>query len=584
MHPNQLFRKQNLSIHESKQKQTGIPYRQSNELDENGRPFVLASDGTTIFGKINEETGLIPAPIKLSEGTKDYGLLHIESRHGQQIKQSRFKSIIEFVENVAQNYTDIKEGKVRNRNKTYIIEVSDKYNNTLFVELSQDGSYWNVNSADVFRKKYSQGKKSFGLLPKCRISNRLLMILCGHKGIPIPILPQTELYPKWYMPKIAKNPQIYKKRIIKIAILSDIKAERDAIMAEQTAAQQEYDYWNNVKTLLNRQDVNTTEQTAEDGNETHKNGIRLTAEEVVDLLSQMEETAEVAPELSLTPENWAEIFGENNSITTPVGQVKMGDNQINKFFAKGREKSFGMVAPTLSNPDVVIEKDAQSPNAERNTKYLFIKTFIKSDGSRYVHFETVTVRKDGMEVSISSHEVDRKVAKKEMQNGIILHLNNKLSLDSERYLIETQNDGRPDLVPTSDNNISKSQGNVFAPITEDTNVSQFNFPTYKYSKKNPIIRERREKNAQEEERAEQQLYPTDEAGEPLWYEMTEKQFDVAMTELGDDADAFNCRQYKRGAESHKKSRKGKTEVSRVCKAQSRTAVHIRRESCRTKGL
>ena len=150
----------NLSIHESQQKQTGIPYRLSNELDENGCPFVLASDGTTIFGEINEETGLIPAPIKLSEGTKDYGLLHIESRHGQQIKQSGFKSIIEFVENVAQNYTDIKEGKVRNSNKTYIIEVSDKYNNTLFVELSQDGSYWNVNSAGVFRKRYSQEKKT----------------------------------------------------------------------------------------------------------------------------------------------------------------------------------------------------------------------------------------------------------------------------------------------------------------------------------------------------------------------------------------------------------------------------------------
>ena len=149
-----------MSIHESQQKQTGIPYRLSNELDENGCPFVLASDGTTIFGEINEETGLIPAPIKLSEGTKDYGLLHIESRHGQQIKQSGFKSIIEFVENVAQNYTDIKEGKVRNRNKTYIIEVSDKYNNTFFVELSQDGSYWNVNSAGVFRKRYSQEKKT----------------------------------------------------------------------------------------------------------------------------------------------------------------------------------------------------------------------------------------------------------------------------------------------------------------------------------------------------------------------------------------------------------------------------------------
>ena len=65
-------------------------------------------------------------------------------------------------------------------------------------------------------------------------------------------------------PKIVKNPQIYKKRIIKIAILSDIKTEREAIRAEQTAAQQEYDYWNNVKTLLNQQDVNTTEQIIEE--------------------------------------------------------------------------------------------------------------------------------------------------------------------------------------------------------------------------------------------------------------------------------------------------------------------------------
>lgn len=291
----------------------------------------------------------------------------------------------------------------------------------------------------------------------------------------------------------------------------------------------------------------------------------MTREEALSIVASMEEHAEVAPELALTPENWAEIFGENNSITTPVGQVKMGDNQITKFFAKGREKSFGMVAPTLSNPDVIIEKDAQSPNAERNTKYLFLKTFIKSDGSRYVHFETVTVRKDGMEVSISSHEIDRKVARKEMQNGIILHLNNKLSLDSERYLIETQNDGRPDLVPTSDNNISKSQGNVFAPITEDTNVPQFNSPTYKYSKKNPIIRERREKNAQEEGSAEQQLYPVDEKGEPLWYDMTDEQFDVAMAELGDTADAFVADKIKEARKATEKAEKAKPKSTEFAK-------------------
>ena len=313
--------------------------------------------------------------------------------------------------------------------------------------------------------------------------------------------------------------------------------------------------------MLNRQDVNTTEQTAEQGRGIRKNGIRLTNEGVADLLSQMEETAEVAPELSLTPENWAEIFGENNSITTPVGQVKMGDNQITKFFAKGREKSFGMVAPTLSNPDVIIEKDAQSPNAERNTKYLFLKTFIKSDGSRYVHFETVTVRKDGMEVSISSHEVDRKVARKEMQNGIILHLNNKLSLDSERYLIETQNDGRPDLVPTSDNNTRKSQENVSVPVIGSTDVPQTDSSYTKGSEKNPITRARREKNEQEE----QQQYPVDEAGEPLWYEMTEEQFDAAIAELGDTADAFIADKIKEAKKATEKAEKAKPKSTEFAK-------------------
>ena len=194
-------------------------------------------------------------------------------------------------------------------------------------------------------------------------------------------------------------------------------------------------------------------------------GRSLSEEEAEALVSEMEAAAKPAPEKELTPQAWSETFDENNSIETPVGRVKMGDNQIAKFFAKGREKEFGMVGPTLSQPDVIIEKISPAPGAERDTKYLFIKSFLKPEGKRYIYFESVTVQKDGMEISVSSHEADRRVIKKEMQNGKILHLHKRLSPGSGRYLTETPSLGRPDLVPTSDNN------GMMAPLFEGSGVS-----------------------------------------------------------------------------------------------------------------
>ena len=142
----------------------------SDEIDENGYRFILSSDGTSIFGYITRETGLTPAPIKLSEGFQDqnnkgYGFVHIENRHGKQIRDAGFNSIEEFVENVARNFTVIKRGNERGKNETYLLEVQDVHNNTLFIELSKDGSYWNVNSAGVFKTSYSKKKDIVWTLP-----------------------------------------------------------------------------------------------------------------------------------------------------------------------------------------------------------------------------------------------------------------------------------------------------------------------------------------------------------------------------------------------------------------------------------
>lgn len=140
---------------------------QSEESDEYGNHFVLASDGSTDFGIVDAESGLKSAPIRLSMGdnTVDekgknhgYGLLHIEAERGDDIRRAGYSSVQEFVEAVAKGYTDIREGGVIADNQTYLLELVDEHNNTLFIQLSKNGEYWTINSAGIFRKKYSRNK------------------------------------------------------------------------------------------------------------------------------------------------------------------------------------------------------------------------------------------------------------------------------------------------------------------------------------------------------------------------------------------------------------------------------------------
>uniref|UniRef100_UPI0040571F8D ADP-ribosyltransferase-containing protein n=1 Tax=Alistipes sp. TaxID=1872444 RepID=UPI0040571F8D len=146
----------------------GGPVLYSDEVDEYGNHFILASDGTSNFGVIDAESGLKHAPIKLSMGdnTVDengnnhgYGLLHIEAERGNEIRKAGYSSVQDFVESVAKNYTDIREGGVIANNQTYLLELVDDHNNTLFIQLSKNGEYWTINSAGIFRKKYSRNKR-----------------------------------------------------------------------------------------------------------------------------------------------------------------------------------------------------------------------------------------------------------------------------------------------------------------------------------------------------------------------------------------------------------------------------------------
>ena len=123
--------------------------------------------------------------------------------------------------------------------------------------------------------------------------------------------------------------------------------------------------------------------------------------------------------MALTIENWDKLFA-GGKVYTPLGEVKMGENQFTKLMRQGRNGKLGMVKPTLENPDVVIEdtSDAKEGDvAERGSSYVFIKAFKKADGSRFYYFTSVTVSKDGKEVVISNQEKRKNAIAHLLSNG-----------------------------------------------------------------------------------------------------------------------------------------------------------------------
>lgn len=162
------------------------------------------------------------------------------------------------------------------------------------------------------------------------------------------------------------------------------------------------------------------------GIEVEDNTQPLSEADADNVIAQMESSAEVAPELELTPDNWVVEFGEDGIVSTPIGDVKMGENQVAKLFEKGRSKEFGMIKPTLTDPDVIIEVPSHSVdgNEERSSSYLFIKTFLGKNGEKVYYFKSVTIKKDGLEISISSHYDRAKRVKEALMKGKLLYRKN----------------------------------------------------------------------------------------------------------------------------------------------------------------
>ena len=188
---------------------------------------------------------------------------------------------------------------------------------------------------------------------------------------------------------------------------------------------------------------------------------RLTKEAASGIIAEMEQRATVAPELELTIENWDAQFGENGIVSTPIGEVKMGENQFTKLMRQGRNGKLGMIKPTLEDPDIIIEDASEAKDnqtTERESSFVFVKTFTKPDGSRYYYFTSVTVSKDGHEVVVSNQEKRRNVLTNLLMKGKLVwkHADN--------------------VSPASDvaDGLYSSQGNLSDPASEGTDAPQTN--------------------------------------------------------------------------------------------------------------
>ncbi len=270
------------------------------------------------------------------------------------------------------------------------------------------------------------------------------------------------------------------------------KAISDVITSREDEARRRVETSEQTADAIQRGAGSTTDIQEQSNDRVSKAYEGLNENEATMLLSQMEAYASEIPQIELNPTNWIEQFGENGMVSTPLGKVKMGENQIAKLFEKGRSEQFGMIKPTLEHPQIVVEvpSEAIDGNAERTSSLLFIKTFTGKNGKKVYYFKSVTIKKDGLEVSVSSHYDRAKRVKEVLKKGKLLYRFDG-GAQTERHPADVSvttspnyTQGKDKLVGKHADNVSdasdvaqglySSQGNVSDLATEGTDASQTN--------------------------------------------------------------------------------------------------------------
>jgi len=108
-------------------------------------------------------------------------------------------------------------------------------------------------------------------------------------------------------------------------------------------------------------------------------------------------------EVKLNRENWNKLF-PTGSVETPVGTVKLGENQFDKLQKSDRNNLLGAMYETLSNPAIVLEKETlDEKSGEFRPVNVYGKSFVHEDTNHKRAVESVIIFKDGENISIGTH-------------------------------------------------------------------------------------------------------------------------------------------------------------------------------------
>ena len=155
------------------------------------------------------------------------------------------------------------------------------------------------------------------------------------------------------------------------------------------------------------------ERTTEEGNSVEQ--IRNT------LKADFKNKAIEKPQIEYSRENYDKLFPRGN-IKTPIGHVKLGENQYEKLKAKSREDLLGVVAETLKNPLVIINE---------NGSHIYAKSFVESGKTK--SYQSVVIKIDGKDISISTHQRDtNNILNKIKKAEDVIYTNDSQQLPSSR--------------------------------------------------------------------------------------------------------------------------------------------------------
>jgi hypothetical protein len=133
--------------------------------------YVLTKDGKKDFGEIAGETGLQAGKIRLRTGEHEdeiggYGEKHMERPDRlHQLKNNGYENARDLVEDVAQNYEAIYQGR---GDGIIVTKKGSERDTTIYVALtfSEDGDFYDVKSGLISKKGYTKNKTPLWEKPK----------------------------------------------------------------------------------------------------------------------------------------------------------------------------------------------------------------------------------------------------------------------------------------------------------------------------------------------------------------------------------------------------------------------------------